>query len=1175
MFDRRNANSITRVVTGFWLLIVCLSFCVVSSPVFAQSRKAPQRFTGITFDGDGNIVLVEKMSCTVQVFTKAGKGILKFGGKGPGEGKLLNPQGIAIDDEGRFIVADTGHHRISIFSAKGEHVVSLGELGSEDGQFTNPSDVAVDSEGYIYVTDTRNNRLQIFSREGDFIATFGDEGIGHGQFREPMGITVDSNDRVLVVDRNNWRLEIFAKGDEPGKLYYLTSILALEGPNYVTTDAQDNIIITEAPRVRIFDSAGKPKGLAGSKQVKGLSRPFQAIMDEAGKIYITDLSTDKVLQSKESELQYFEIGRGVKGIAIDSKGRIIVTEQGSHVVRILDKDGNQIQELGYRGREPGRFFRPKGVSVDSHDNIYVADTFNHRIQVLSKNGDFVNQIGWKGEDDGYLLSPHDVWIDKDDYVYVADTSNHRIQVFNSDGDFVAKFGEKGKEEGEFKMPRGITVDSKDRIIVADSDNSRVQVLSFDKETGEIKFLRASGPDFWSPKDVCVDDEDRIYLVEPGNRVAKVIDNETLKAIKGFRGRCVGGLSEPLGIAVKGNAVFIADTRNNRIVKTNTEFLDPEIEVSSVSENSAVVEWTSLGNDISLVRYGSSKDLRQTKIVEKKSKEHRIELSGLSPSTRYRFRVKGPLPIYLSDEFSVMRRFATLAKKGTTQYLTLPMVGLIYRETTFHDKYPEEEYPDVKSPKRLTDEDIEKIKERFAEVRLFVWRHTSMKLNVDFRFVVIEEPVGLLDIGGDEKRGYILGSNRRVIRDLVKALRPEGRSITDYAGVLTIYPFKSHRSDKLTIRSWAMAATAGVPASWPDRQYVWTTGHSGLPFDAEWGAKTFFLLRYKILHEFMQQLQALLRNSGYLSFPSTDRPGERLPHCGRGRYGKLAQVFQFARPHDWLALSHGRLGVSLDADGDGIPDSDNSVALDEKRLGTDPTTADSDKDGLNDLEELVQGAHEGSDPLKADTDGDGLKDGEDSCPLADLGTEVTRGTPVLDGKLSEEEGWAPFLTIVLPESGKEAARLYACWDDDAFHLAFEQLVPELDTVNMYLDLSGDGWYRGKDNIELQYRNRYLRQTYWDATTGRWPRTHNISKDWPIKQERTSAGDLYTFEVRIPAYEPVGFMPKKGSVFGFDFHIRGADWQPRIEGLFKGAFAQCTFAGGPHKDSNEEGISEKNR
>ena len=93
-------------------------------------------------------------------------------------------------------------------------------------------------------------------------------------------------------------------------------------------------------------------------------------------------------------------------------------------------------------------------------------------------------------------------------------------------------------------------------------------------------------------------------------------------------------------------------------------------------------------------------------------------------------------------------------------------------------------------------------------------------------------------------------------------------------------------------------------------------------------------------------------------------------------------------HQWAGSTAADQGVdgTLDLDADGLSN------LGEYLHGTDPRTPDTDRDGLTDGQEVVEGFHgvllDGiymtravdpvyhTDPSEPDTDGDGLKDGEE-------------------------------------------------------------------------------------------------------------------------------------------------------------------------------------------------------
>ena len=192
--------------------------------------------TGIEFDDQDDLFVVDSLNNRVQKFTKDGRFISAWGGPGDADGEFNRPWGIAIDREGYVYVADWGNHRVQKFTPGGEHRLTFS--GVPGDSLEHPSTVAVDSEGDVYVVDWGNKRVQIFEPEGDLITSlygdateFSKAGIYNinrdpefikqlnespgtmaylSRFGRPIGIEVDEKDRVIVTDARG-RLLVYAK----------------------------------------------------------------------------------------------------------------------------------------------------------------------------------------------------------------------------------------------------------------------------------------------------------------------------------------------------------------------------------------------------------------------------------------------------------------------------------------------------------------------------------------------------------------------------------------------------------------------------------------------------------------------------------------------------------------------------------------------------------------------------------------------------------------------------------------------------------------------------------------------------------------------------------------------------------------------------------------------------
>ena len=66
-----------------------------------------------------------------------------LGKRGTGPGQLHFPTSLTFDPEGNLLVVDQGNARVQLLDPVGEYIDQIGQRGSGFGQFTRPKDVAV------------------------------------------------------------------------------------------------------------------------------------------------------------------------------------------------------------------------------------------------------------------------------------------------------------------------------------------------------------------------------------------------------------------------------------------------------------------------------------------------------------------------------------------------------------------------------------------------------------------------------------------------------------------------------------------------------------------------------------------------------------------------------------------------------------------------------------------------------------------------------------------------------------------------------------------------------------------------------------------------------------------------------------------------------------------------
>ena len=75
------------------------------------------------------------------------------------------------------------------------------------------------------------------------------------------------------------------------------------------------------------------------------------------------------------------------------------------------------------------FSLPSGLAVDSKGHILVSDELRHQVKIFNTDGKFLGQFGGLGDGPGQLAFPTDLAVDDRDRIYVVERQTARIQVF--------------------------------------------------------------------------------------------------------------------------------------------------------------------------------------------------------------------------------------------------------------------------------------------------------------------------------------------------------------------------------------------------------------------------------------------------------------------------------------------------------------------------------------------------------------------------------------------------------------------------------------------------------------------------------------------------------------------------------------------------------------------------
>jgi thiol-disulfide isomerase/thioredoxin len=292
-------------------------------------------------------------------------------------------------------------------------------------------------------------------------------------------------------------------------------------------------------------------------------------------------------------------------VLADAKGnRLFIADSTHHRIVITTLDGKKIAiaGTGVEGQADGSFAKaqfsdPQGMALDG-DTLYVADRKNHLIRALDLKARTVKRIAGIGEQDrtnrragGPALktgmnSPWDLLL-HGGKLYIAMAGHHQIWTLNLKTERLEPFAGDGSEdlvdgapaESAFAQPSGLASDGKN-LYVADSEISAIRAVPLSGE-GKVTTVVGKGLFDFGDKDG-VGDKVRLqhalgvvhrngmlYVADTYNSKIKVIDPGK-RVCQTFLGGGTGGwlsspiFSEPGGLSIAGDKMYVADTNGHRI-----------------------------------------------------------------------------------------------------------------------------------------------------------------------------------------------------------------------------------------------------------------------------------------------------------------------------------------------------------------------------------------------------------------------------------------------------------------------------------------------------------------------------------------------------------------------------------------------------------------------------------
>jgi tripartite motif-containing protein 71 len=517
--------------------------CTVPGCLFTLGTGVYGTPYGLAVDPTTKAIYVGFECCAVEKFSLNSKGVYLSPSRIKHTG-FSYPSRVAVGNDGTLYVADMVADKIFVFNSAGTWLKTWGSKGSGAIQFNGPTGIGLDqsSPQNLYVADPGNKRIDVINTStGAFGTAFGSGHLG----ADLRGLAVDSADGFIdVVDDSSGTIHQFAlpsgawKQDfgapwtvaqgNTGKTCCAPVGVFANGGREATVDGLGQLWVGDMPdyRVQVFSSSGaylfsdsgSPVGPANG----GFDGPHGVAIDpNTGNLVVSDTYNFRIQEFSSTGV--FRWAEGMRdnvssvmpygfnypmGMAAEPDGSILTVDSYNQAIHKYDSLGNQIWT--YIGKGTSALNHPEGIAFASGGIIYVADYLKKRVVMLTDAG---ASVAWKGVFGSGLNQPSGVAVDPTtNNVFVSDFAGADVVEFNSLGSQIGNpIG-----AGTLQNPADVVLDGTYLYV---SDSKLNQVLVFDESTGALATsfgATGSGPaQFSVPIGLALSGGD-LYVADSGN-----------------------------------------------------------------------------------------------------------------------------------------------------------------------------------------------------------------------------------------------------------------------------------------------------------------------------------------------------------------------------------------------------------------------------------------------------------------------------------------------------------------------------------------------------------------------------------------------------------------------------------------------------------------------------------